>query len=99
LAITDANHQAYHSTGWLTGGLESLVPEIDVPTLDGSNVVCSESHLVAGLGFPPTKFLIAIMNFLGCELVHFNPNAIATLSYFTMLFECWLWIAPDTSLF
>jgi hypothetical protein len=39
------------------------------------------------------------MNFLGCELVHFNPNAIATLSCFTMLCECWLGIAPDASLF
>jgi hypothetical protein len=39
------------------------------------------------------------MNFLGCELVHFNPNAIVALSCFKMLCECWLGIAPDTSLF
>jgi hypothetical protein len=38
------------------------------------------------------------MNFLGYELVHFNPNAIAALSYFSMLCECWLGIPPDTSL-
>jgi hypothetical protein len=62
-------------------------------------VVCFESHLVAGLDLPPSKFLIAIMNFLRCELVHFNLNIIAALSYFTMLCECWLGIAPDTSLF
>jgi hypothetical protein len=97
--ITEANRQAYHSTGWLTGGLESSVPEIDVSMVDGSTVVYFESHLVAGLGLPPSKFIVAIKNFLGCELVHFNLNAITALSYFTMLCECWLGIAPDTSLF
>jgi hypothetical protein len=48
---------------------------------------------------PSSKFLSSMMNFLGCELVYFNPNAIAALSCFTMLCECWLGIAPDTSLF
>jgi hypothetical protein len=79
--------------------LKSSVSEVDVPTVDGSIVVYFESHLVIGLGLPPSKFLVAIMNFLGCEMVQFNPNAIAALSYFTMLCECWLGIAPDTSLF
>jgi hypothetical protein len=55
--------------------------------------------LIAGLGLPPSKFLSSIMNFLGCELLHFNPNAIAALSRFAMLCEYWLGIAPDTSLF
>jgi hypothetical protein len=99
MTITEASFQAYHSTDWLTGGLESSVPEVDVPTIDGSTVVCFESHLVAGLGLLPNKFLVAIMNFLGCKLVHFNPNAIATLSCFTTPCECWLGIALDTSLF
>jgi hypothetical protein len=62
-------------------------------------VVCFESHLVVGLGLPPSKFLVVIMNFLRCELVHFNLNAIATLSCFMMLCECWLGITQDTSLF
>jgi hypothetical protein len=72
---------------------------VDVPTVDGSTMVCFEYHLVAGLGLPPNKFLVAIMNFLRCELVHLNPNAIVALSCFTMLCECWLGIALDTSLF
>jgi hypothetical protein len=62
-------------------------------------MVYFESHLITGLGFPPSKFLIAVMNYLGCELVHLNPNAIAALSCFTMLCECWVGIVPDTSLF
>jgi hypothetical protein len=67
--------------------------------VDGSAVVCFEYHLITGLGLPPSKFLVAIMNFLRCELVNLNPNVIATLSYFTMLCECWLGIMADTSLF
>jgi hypothetical protein len=70
------------------GNLISSIPEVDVPTTHSMIVVCFESHLVAGLGLPPSKFLVAIMNFLGCELVYFNPNAIAALSCFTMLCEC-----------
>jgi hypothetical protein len=73
----------------------STVPEVDVPTTHDSTVICFESHLIAGLGI---QFLFAIMNFLGCELVHFIPNAIAALGCFSMLCECWLGIPPDTSL-
>jgi hypothetical protein len=96
--INEADRQAYHDFGWLTGNLMSTVPEVDVPTTHDSTVICFESHLIAGLGIPLSKFLFAIMNFLGCELVHFNPNAIAALSCFSMLCECWLGIPPDTSL-
>jgi hypothetical protein len=32
-------------------------------------------------------FLVGIMNFLECKLVHFNPNAITALIYFKMLCE------------
>jgi hypothetical protein len=97
--ITEADRQAYHDFGWLTGNLMSTVLEVDFPSTHGSTMVCFESHLIAGLGLPPSKFLVAIMNFLRCELVHFNPNAIAALRCFSMLCECWLEIPPDTSLF
>jgi hypothetical protein len=55
--------------------------------------------LVARLGLPSSKFLVAVMSHLGCELVHFNPNAIAALIYFMISCECWLGIVSDTSLF
>jgi hypothetical protein len=67
--------------------------------VDNSTVVCFESHLITELGLLPSKFLVSILNFLGCELVHLNLNAIVALSCFTMLCECWLGIAPDISLF
>jgi hypothetical protein len=72
---------------------------VEVPTVDNSTVVCFKSHLIAGLGLPLSKFLVSILNFLGYELVHLNPNAIAALSCFTMLCECWLGTAPDNSMF
>jgi hypothetical protein len=97
--INEADCSAYHAAGWLDDGLEFLVPEVDIPMIDGSIMVCFEYHLVAGLGLPPKEFLVAVMNFLKCELVHLNPNAIAVLSCFIMLCECWLGIALDTSLF
>jgi hypothetical protein len=77
----------------------SAVPEVYFPTTHGFTVVCFESHLIAGLGLSPSKFLVAITNFLSCELVHFNPNDITALSCFSMLCECWLGIPLDTSLF
>jgi hypothetical protein len=86
--VTEADRSAYHTTGWVGGALESFSPEVDIPTVDNSTVVYFESHLIARLGLPPSKSLVSIMNFLRCELVHLNPNAIAALCCFTMLCEC-----------
>jgi hypothetical protein len=97
--VTEAYHQAYDSFGWLNGWLESSVPAVKYPTVDDTIVVCFKSHLVARLELPPSTFLVAVMSHLGCELVHLNPNDIDALSCFTMLCECWLGIALDTSLF
>jgi hypothetical protein len=89
-SVTDDECQAYHERGWLIGNIISSVPEVDVPTIEGSTVVCFELHLVARLDLPPNKFLVTIMGYLNCELFHFNPNAISSLSTFVMLCECWL---------
>ena len=97
--VTEADRQAYHDLGWLSGNLISFIPEVDVPTIERSTVLCFECLLAAGLGLPPSKFLSSIMSYLGCSLVHLNANAVSALSSFTMLCECWLGIPPDTSLF
>jgi hypothetical protein len=86
--VTETDRQAYHSFGWLNGGLESIVPTVEYPTVDDTTVVYFESHLVAGLGLPSSKFLVAMMSHLDCELVHFNLNTIIALSCFTMFCEC-----------
>jgi hypothetical protein len=87
-SVTDDERQAYHERGWLTDNVISSVPEIDVPTVEGSADIYFESHLIARLGFLPNKFLVTIMDNLNCELFHFNPNAISVLSTFVMLCEC-----------
>jgi hypothetical protein len=99
MIMTEDDRRAYHDRRWLTCNLVSLIPEVDVPTVEGSTVLCFESQLVAGLGLPPSKFLSSIMNYLECSLVHLNPNTVSAFSSFVMLCECWLGISPDTSLF
>jgi hypothetical protein len=98
-SVTDGERQAYHERGWLTGNVISSVPEVDVPTVEGFTAICFESHLIAGLGLSPSKFLVTIMGYLNCELFHFNPNAFYVLSTFVMICECCLGITSDTNLF
>jgi hypothetical protein len=97
--VTEDNRRAYHDREWLTDNLISFILEVDVPTIDGSIILCFESQLAAGLGLPPSKFLSSIMNYLECSLVHLNTNVVSALSSFIMLCECWLGIPPDTNLF
>jgi hypothetical protein len=97
--VTKEECLAYHNFGWLTGNLISTIPEVDVPIVYDSTTICFKSYLIAGLGLLPSKFLSSIMEFIDCELVHFNPNAIATLSCFAMLCEMLVGITLDTSLF
>jgi hypothetical protein len=97
--VTKDDRRAYHDRGLLTGNLVSFIPDVDVPTVEGSTILCFESQLAAGIGLPPSKFLSSIMNYLGCSLVHLNSNVVSALSSFVMLCECWLGIPLDTSLF
>jgi hypothetical protein len=97
--MTEDDRRAYHDHGWLTGNLVSFTPEVDVPTVEGSTILCFESQMAAGLGLPPSKFLSSSMNYLECSLVHLNPNVVSALTNFIMLCEYWLGIPPDTSLF
>jgi hypothetical protein len=97
--VAEDDCRAYHDHGWLTGNLVSFIPEVDVPTVEGSTILCFESQMAAGLGLPPSKFLSSSMNYLECSLVHLNPNVVSALTNFIMLCEYWLGIPPDTSLF
>jgi hypothetical protein len=97
--VTEVDLAAYHDIGWLPGGVLSSTTDLEFSTIDKTIIACFEFDLMAGLGLPPSKFLISILNYLRCELVHLNPNAITTLSCFSMMCECWLGIPPDNSLF
>jgi hypothetical protein len=72
-SVTDDESQANHDCVWLTGIVISSIPEVDIPTVKGSTIVCFEPHLVAELELPPSKFLATIMGYLNYELFHFNP--------------------------
>jgi hypothetical protein len=55
--VTEADRKAYHDLGWLSGNLISFIPEVNVPTVEGSTVLCFECQLAAGLWLLPSKFL------------------------------------------
>jgi hypothetical protein len=99
LTITEKDLSSYHATGWLTGVVLYSTTALDFPTIDRTIIVCFELHQMCGLGLPPSKFHVSILNNLGCELVHLHLNTISALSCFSMMCECWLGISPDTSLF
>jgi hypothetical protein len=40
--VTEADHRAYHDLDWLSGNLISFIPEVNVPTVEGSIVLCFE---------------------------------------------------------
>jgi hypothetical protein len=48
MTVTEDDRQAYHDRGWLIGNLVSFIPEVDVPTIEGSTNICFKSQLAAG---------------------------------------------------
>ncbi|KAI5017956.1 hypothetical protein ZWY2020_042844 [Hordeum vulgare] len=57
------------------------------------------SHLYRGFSLPPHPFFRGIMNHFGAQLHHFPPNAIAHLSAFVVLCECFIGCPPHWGLF
>lgn len=66
-----------------------------VPKPKPSEMIVFEAHFLCGFGLPPSSFLKSVCQFYKIGLVHLKPNAIASLSVFVMLCECWLGIEPD----
>jgi hypothetical protein len=99
LMVGEDDLSNFHAVGWLPDDLVCSPTTLEFPMIDHANIVCFESYLMCGLGLSPSKFLVAILNYLGCELTHLHPNAIAALSFFNMLCECCLDIPPNISLF
>jgi hypothetical protein len=48
-SVTNDERQAYHEHDWLIDNVISSIPEVDVPTIEGSTIVYFEPHLVVGL--------------------------------------------------
>jgi hypothetical protein len=89
----------FHDVGWLPGVLLCTPITLEFPMIDCTNIVFFLLHLMCGLSLPPSKSLVANVNYLWCKLTHLHPNYIATLNCFSMLCKCLLDIPPDTSLF
>ena len=62
-------------------------------------MVTFTSHILSGLGFPPSAFLIVVLAHYHLELCNLNSSAIVHLSVFITMCEYWLGIAPDLELF
>jgi hypothetical protein len=97
--VTEKDIVDFHDAEWLPGSLLCAPTPLEFPSIDRTNIICFESHMMCGLGLPPSKFIVAILNYLGCELVHLHPNAISTISCFSMQCDCWLDIPSDTLFF
>jgi hypothetical protein len=97
--LKETDIRKFHEAGWLPADLLCSPITLDFLMINRTHMVCLESHSICSLGLTPSKFLIVILSFLGCELIHHHLNTIATLSCFCMLCECCLCIPPDTSLF
>jgi hypothetical protein len=88
LTVTDEDITNFHAAGWLPGVLLCTPTTLDFPTVNCTNIVYFESHMMCGLYLPPSKFFVSVLNYLGCELVHLHSNVIAVLNCFSMLCEC-----------
>ncbi|TVU42180.1 hypothetical protein EJB05_08573, partial [Eragrostis curvula] len=65
---------------------------------DTTEIPVFESHLICGFNLPPSKFLERVCKYYSIELLHLKPQAIALLSIFSTLCECWLGTAPSFDL-
>jgi hypothetical protein len=57
----------FHEVKWLPDDLVCYPTSLDFRTMDHTHIMCFESHPICGLVLPPSKFLIAILGYLGCD--------------------------------
>jgi hypothetical protein len=57
------------------------------------------SSFQRGFGLPACDFLCGLLHHYQIELVHLNPNSILQISIFVHLYEAFLGIPPNFSLF
>jgi hypothetical protein len=47
--VTEADRAAYHAAGWLPGGVESSMSDLEFPMVDNTTIIYFESHLIPRL--------------------------------------------------
>ncbi|TVU15212.1 hypothetical protein EJB05_38720, partial [Eragrostis curvula] len=67
-------------------------------SFDTTEIPVFESHLMCGFNLPPSDFLERVCKYYNIELIHLKPQAIALLSIFSTLCECWLGTACSLDL-
>jgi hypothetical protein len=72
--------------------------EVEPEPRDGERVLLL-THIERGFSMPPHPFFRAFLNYFGAQLHHLPPNAIAYLSCFITLCECFLGCPPHWGLF
>lgn len=98
--LTESDLTCFSAKGYLPDNTVRYIPEIkDYPLRKDLELPVFESHLIAGLGFPPSKFFESFCLFFNLEPLHLKTNVVSALSVFVMLCECWLGIPPCLKLF
>jgi hypothetical protein len=64
--VTEADRAAYHAAGWLPGGVESSMSDLEFPMVDNTTIVYFESHLIPGLCNVPE---VLTLHFYPVELI------------------------------
>jgi hypothetical protein len=54
LTVKEADIHKFHEFGWLPGDLVCSPTTLDFITIDQTHIICFESHLICGLGLPPS---------------------------------------------
>ncbi|KAI5005478.1 hypothetical protein ZWY2020_032721 [Hordeum vulgare] len=72
--------------------------EVEPAPREGERVLLL-SHVYRAFSLPPHPFFKGIMNNFGAQLHHFPPNAIAHLSAFIVMCECFIGCPPHWGLF
>jgi hypothetical protein len=70
--VKEEDLSKFHEARWLPDDLVCSPTSLDFLIIDRTIIVCFESYLMCGLGLPPSKFLVAILGYLGCELIYYN---------------------------
>jgi hypothetical protein len=98
LTVKEVNIHKFHEAGWLLGDLICSPTTLNFPIIYQMHIVCFKSHLICGLGLPCSKYLVTILGYLGCKLIHLNSNIIAALSLLYMLCECCIVVSGGRSI-
>ena len=80
------------------GGWRSAFGET-VPKPNSDERVMLTSHILRGLGFPPSHFFLDVCDCYGLQPHNLTPNSVLYIAGYQALFEGWLGLAPRLDFF